>query len=80
MYEIHTSRSQLPEQGVEQAQIQRVGVAGVAAVASQEPDQCQLLGFPHRRLVDGTVMDMTGTSCGHGRTSPTTTAAGSTRR
>ena len=41
----------LPAPRRELAQIQRVGVTGVAAVAGEEPEQCCLLGFAHHRLI-----------------------------
>jgi hypothetical protein len=41
----------LPAPGGELAQVQRVGLAGEAAVASQEPEKCRLLELTERRLV-----------------------------
>jgi hypothetical protein len=41
----------LPAPRRELAQIQGVGVAGVAAVAGEEPEQCRLLDFAHHRLI-----------------------------
>ena len=41
----------LPAPRRELAQIQRVGVTGVAAVTGEEPEQSCLLGFTHHRLI-----------------------------
>jgi hypothetical protein len=61
-----------PTPGGELAQIQRIGVAGVAEVAGEEPEQRRLLDFAHHRLIPlnrgshGGGHDQ-GPPCGRGR-------------